>query len=295
MGGFDLGMFFQTFTPFLGVVQKWFNGLFRPPCVSFMESILETSDFEKSLDALSLSTQGTEVLASALRTMGGTILPIGTALVITYFIMSVVDMASKDNTTLEHYIREFIKLIVAITVVNKSWDIMKYLIKISDSIQDAIGRDLFDNVDVGMTAEQIIPEDGNMLGLLLALVLPWLVKKLATIALYLLVYMRLFDIGWRAALFPIGAANIFEGGLSSPGVKYIKAFFGACAAGAVIILIVGLTPAILKQSFIIGAGGNDTGTIKTNCVKGAIAMAGAMLGMIGAAFGANAKVKEIFS
>lgn len=281
---------------------SWLDGFFEGPASDNLHAIFDTSEFNSPIGGLYLLLdQDGEGTGTIYQSLWGTvkdltidtIMPVGIALVTTYFIMSLIDMASKDNTTLEHYIKEFIKLIIAVTIVTKSWPIILYLLKISEFLLRDIGAELeafkLDKLD-GIV-DKILADNssyGGYVALWFTSLLPWLVKKISVLALYVCVFMRVLDVTWRAALFPIGAANLFEGGISSPGVKYIKSFFGALLAGAMIMLILAISPPLLISAYEMAGGEKNAGV-------GMLAIAGAELAIVGAIFGASSKVKEVFS
>ncbi|MDF2522745.1 MAG: hypothetical protein K0R31_386 [Clostridiales bacterium] len=278
---------------------SWLDGFFEGPAASNLESIFDTSEFKSPIGGLYLilNQDGTgtgtiyQSLWNTVQTLTTqTIMPVGVALVTTYFIMALIDMASKDNTTLEHYIKEFIKLIIAVTIVTKSWPIILYLLKISEFLLKDIGTRIGD-FPLDATVDEVLNDNssfGGYVALWFTSLLPWLVKKISVLALYVCVFMRVLDVTWRAALFPIGAANLFEGGISSPGVKYIKSFFGALLAGAMIMLILAISPPLLNSAYEMAGG-------QANVAAGMLAIAGAELAIVGAVFGASSKVKEVFS
>lgn len=280
---------------------SWLDNFFEGPVSGNLEVIFDTSEFTSPIGGLYLllnqdGTGAGTIYQSLWNTVQDittkTIIPIGVALVTTYFIMALIDMASKDNTTLEHYIKEFIKLIIAVTIVTKSWPIILYLLKISEYILREIGSRIGD-FPLDATVQDILDNhSGGYVALWFTSLLPWLVKKIAVLALYVCVFMRVLDVTWRAALFPIGSANLFEGGINSPGVKYIKSFFGALLSGAMIMLILAISPPLLNSAYLMAGNGDPE---KVNAAAGMLAIAGAELAIVGAAFGASSKVKEVFS
>lgn len=278
---------------------SWLDGFFEGPATDSLHAIFDTSEFKGPISGLYLLLDQTgsgtgniyQSLWGTVQTLATqTIMPVGVALVTTYFIMALIDMASKDNTTLEHYIKEFIKLIIAVTIVTKSWPIILYLLKISELLIKDIGTRIGD-FPLDATVDEILADNSNFAGyvaLWFTSLLPWVIKKISVVALYVCVFMRVLDVTWRAAMFPIGASNLFEGGVNSPGVKYIKSFFGALLSGAAIMLILAISPPLLNSAYEMAGGATNVGA-------GILAISGAELAIVGASFGASSKVKEVFS
>lgn len=296
MQTFITDVFLKLQALFLGPAS-WLDGFFEGPARDNLDVILDTSEFSNPINGLYLILNKTGISTDSIyltlwesvqKLITKTIMPIGVALVTTYFIMTLIDMASRDNTTLEHYIKEFIKLIVAVTIVTKSWSIILYLLKVSEFVLNDIGK-IISSFPLKVTVDEILNHHtGGYVALWFTSLLPWLVKKISVLALYVCVFLRALDVSWRAALFPIGAANLFEGGISSPGVRYIKAFFGALLAGAMMMVILAVSPSLLMSAYNIAGGASNAPT-------GMLAIAGAELAIVGAAFGASGKVKEVFS
>lgn len=296
-----LNMFLKLQMLFCGKLSAFLDDGFEGLARENIVEILDTSAFTKPLDALFLivtsdgqASAGTysALWSTVSTTVNSIIMPIGISLTVTYFIMSLIDMASKDNTTLEHYIKEFVKLIIAITVVKNSWPIMLYLLKISEMILlDLKTTDEISLEDARNQIEDILKSNSGSgwLSSWFTSLIPKIVKQIAVIAMYVCVFMRALDIAWRAAMFPIGAANLFDNGINSSGVKYIKSFFGALLSGAMIMLIMSISPSIATAAYDIGVGNDHS------YVTGMFAIAGAELAIVGAAFGASNKVREAFS
>lgn len=118
----------------------------------------------------------------------------------------------------------------------------------------------------------------------------WLCTLIAKIAAYFAIAQRLLDIGWRAAFAPIGAANMFDGqGGSTPGVRYLKSFLGACLSGALLIMILSLGTGIAQSVLTSVSGAADKVPTVLIC---AVAI---KLATVGAAMGCSNKIKEVLS
>ena len=309
---------------FLGIAS-WLDGIFNPVFDDMLTSITDVSKFDGAINILSVSQFSeafnvSEQLVKSFSTgVQGITTAIGVALTVTYFIISLMSLASRDNTTLEHYIKEFVKLVIAVTVVAESWPIMLNLLQIGNSAVNAtktisVSGDtaIIQKVIIGM---KIGAQYSGLAGVMSSF-LPWIISQIAVLACYVAVFMRAVDLAWRAALFPIGVANMFDGGPNSPGLKYAKSFLGAVLAGCVIVICVKILPSLLTVGFRTGAGywpdtshytpGYDLLTqvandgpnglyVKNNITWGMITMVAVEIGVVGAMFGASSKIKEVFS
>lgn len=273
---------------FLAETTEGFIGRsLSPVAANLVSEIIDISDYSKAANALQITHGEYRNLWNVVDKLEAEIKPIGFTLVITFFLVQIVGMASQDNSTLEHYIKEFIKLIIAVTIINKTWDIVIALVRAGDSIWYKAFK-----LEIDETTVTPVEPAGTAIGRIVAALIPYVIKKLSVIAVYVAVYMRALEIAWRTALFPIGVANMFDGGVNSPGVKYIKTYAGAIISGAVMVILIRLSPYFLGACYNIGATGLDSGD---SGAKGMLALAAGELGIIGAVFGAGNKVKELFS
>ena len=75
---------------------------------------------------------------------------------------------------------------------------------------------------------------------MIILFVPWLVTVICEVLVKCVALTRQIEIFVRAAFMPVALGDSYSG-LSSTGVKYVKAFFAVCLQGAVIILIMMLS------------------------------------------------------
>lgn len=110
----------------------------------------------------------------------------------------------------------------------------------------------------------------------------------AKIAAYFAAYQRLLEIAWRVIFAPIGCSNMFDGaGANTPGVRYLKALFGVCLSGVLLIVILKLGTG-LANDILIECCSSYNGSLL-------IAAIAVKLATIGAAMGVSGKVKEVMS
>lgn len=141
--------------------------------------------------------------------------------------------------------------------------------------------------DDSITGYGMLGAMGNWYSCLGVILVLAIISVVARVAAYFALIQRLLDIAWRVVFSPIGAADMFSGtGTSSPGVRYMKGFFGACASGVLLIVV-------LKIGFSVS--NNFLQNICTNYTSSALIISAiAMrLATIGCAMGASSKVKEI--
>lgn len=94
------------------------------------------------------------------------IIPIGVSLAVIFFLVSILSDATKDNSTLEHYIKEMIKLVVVITAISLCGDIAGACLKFANYTYEQVEEVTEDNisnpyVDSAVTAMGLIYGDGT--------------------------------------------------------------------------------------------------------------------------------------
>lgn len=399
---------------------------------SMMETVLDTSYIQTIQGSMLLGSGASNAanlpiassLWAAVRTVFEIVKPVGLALCTTFFIISLISMASKDTMTLEHYIKAGIRYMVAVAIISNLIFIMNAFMKISDSISSKVttapnvtvdsnnawqillgsnnimryvtmedkvwepqvqyigggsvhnmfsGNDFLETLygenDVGDTRHIIrnmhqLAVDGainfsgkgldkyeksgspftrqqfpdadddltwygsngdwkfvlvgmisfgigvaneyspkyvqtNSCGMYGGLDANWylcflltavfaIVSFVARIAAYFAMAQRFLDIGWRAAMAPIGCSNLFDGGLlGTPGVRYLRTFFAACLSGVLLVIV-------------LKVGTEMSNGIMAKCAEtwNSTAMMLALairLATVGAAIGIGNKVKEVLS
>lgn len=220
--------------------------------------------------------------------------PIGFALITTFFIVYIFDLASKDQMTFDMLVKMAIQLIVVVAVAGNLNTIINSFLSISDSMLNGIigqvgGLTLSTPTGSnGMTFGEEVVSDWvnnsyeNLVSALFKATLLWLVHQISVIATYFAAFSRAFDIGWRISFAPIGIANSFEGGSNSAGIKYLKALLGSILSGVLVYVVILL-------SFKVSAGLLVADGFKANT----FASAACLLAGAGAAVGMSAKSKEL--
>lgn len=110
----------------------------------------------------------------------------------------------------------------------------------------------------------------------------WLLHQVAIIGIDFAAFTRGIELGWRIAFAPIFAANTFEGGMNSPGIRYLKTLLGVIISGAAIW-------AVAKIGFSMSAD-----ILKADTSANMWASVGCLLATAGAAIGVGNKVSSLF-
>lgn len=215
---------------------------------------------------------------------------IGFALIITFFLKSLLQEATKDNLTIEQLIKSMIGLIFSVTVISNIPAIANAFMSISDTIAafilaDQTTADLSSMKNgkmqtlISQATEDWAASTGVFKGTAMALIF-MILHQIAIIGLDFAIITRALDLGWKVVIAPIACADMFDG-MNSPGIRHLKSLFGSALVVALIAILTSVG-SYLICGFMTADG------------DGKLWMAMAtQLALAGAAIGANNKAKEI--
>lgn len=267
-----------------------------------LDAALGESQLESVKRILDLNGSYTTILWSVVNTAINIIKPFGIGLIVTYFLIFMFDAGAKEQITVDSLVKVLIQLVFVTTLISNLEAILSAILSIGNSVYEAVagvtatasdpeGRGV---TGVVLTGKEIVnkwleTEKDTGATILIQSVLVWLIHQIAIIAIDFAAISRLIELGWKVSLAPIGVANCFEGGASSPAIKYLKGILGLALSSAAIYLtaVVGfaLSGGLLSG---IDLDGSD--------LNGALFLAqAALLATAGAAIGVSAKIKEVLS
>lgn len=274
--------------------------LVRNAAVWFYDQVLGKTTMDTIFSIVAFKSDGSldySLYWTTINNLIGIVKPFGYALITTYFLASLLDSAAKDNVTMDSVIKIFIQLILVIAIVGNLELIINAFLTINESIVTRFGEvnklDGKENgamsgaayVDAMIKRNQEGSHTDGMVGILFEGAILWIFHWISIIGITFAALSRALDIGWRCVLSPIGTANCFEGGISSPGVKYLKSLGASILAGAAIYAVAAIGMALSGAAM---CGTNDN----PDNAKTMIAVA-ALLATAGASIGINNKAKEI--
>lgn len=260
-----------------------------------LDSSLGDSQLQSVIKVVSLTTTGGgqdySMVWNVVSSAFSYALPFGYALLVTYFLMFMLESAAKEQVTIESIVKVLIELVLVVALIGNLETICNSFLSIGESILykfDGGGANQTFSNSITITgtemAEQWLAtgEDTAITIMLQALVM-WLIHQIAIIAIDFAAFSRILELSWRIAFAPIGVANCFEGGVNSAGIKYLKSILAVALSGAAI--------------FVIAACGFAlTASLISAPTKSAMWLGvGALFATSGACIGAGAKVKEIVS
>lgn len=163
---------------------------------------------------------------------------IGCMLVVVYFLLEIIEASTRESFTIEHLIKTTIKLFIALLVIQNGLEILKLAVEFGNGLVDKIAPsdpEATGAPDILLAYYNEYKEAAwyETIGSMAQMLIPYLGFLISYIIILLMVYSRYIDIAVRAIFAPIGMANIYEGGLNSSGMKYLKKFLAAALQGAI--------------------------------------------------------------
>lgn len=193
------------------------------------------------------------------------LMSIGASIALLFFLLEVMDKTTREMMTLEQFIIFFIKLIVALFVLNNGFKIIESFLTINRDICDYLEPTKIVGVSTGgdettynKICEDIkIPVAGQLfaIGAILKMLIPYLGTLLASMYITFICWGRFFEIGVRTAFAPIGMVDVVTEGFKFSNLKYFKKLIAVIFQGAIILTImrvVGMANDALLSSFLPG-------------------------------------------
>lgn len=270
------------------------NNFFGNLAVPLLENSFGAKQMDSVKQILDLSGGFTSILWSVVSAALNVTKPLGIALIVTYFLMFMFDAAAKEQITVDSLVKVLIQLVMVVTLLSNFDTVINAVLSMGNSVYTSLIGITANQGDIVLSGRDIVDNwlaTGEDTGatILIQSVLIWLIHQIAIIAVDFAAISRLLELGWRIALAPFGVANCFEGGASSPAIKYLKGIFGLALSGAAIYITTAVGFA-LSVGLLIGTdpGGEE--------LKGALFLAqAALLATAGAAIGVSAKIKEVMT
>lgn len=286
--------------------NKWFSG----PVEGILKSAFDGDIVGSLATLLSASNKLYSSGFNYAQTMINNVVePVGTALIITFFLINIMTIVSREALTLETLIKQLVLLVIVFTLTSNSQDIASAVLKLGDRfINGAVtnantfglsgsngvytysktssqSKNIKKRDEVIADAAEGLSESYGLAALLIAGIL-WIFIKLSVVAIFTAVLARGIELIWRTIFMPIGLANSFEGA-NSPGIRYLKSYIATALSGGMMIIII-----IIGWDLSLGILGYAT---SANGIMRIIMAGSGLSATAGAANAAGNKVKEIFS
>lgn len=189
--------------------------------------------------------------STLIKTTSQAVLPIASVIVVIYFMMNLMDKIATEQFSTDQFIKLLMKLVFAIIITTNIADWSGYIMQFGVTFTKAVtaSTTVTTNIQIGDVVKDM--DFWNKILSIIIMMIPWVIALILRIAIYFLGFGRMIEIGVRAALAPIGVADIVTGGVSSNGFRYIKKMIGISIQGGVMMLIAA-SAAVLMNNYMTG-------------------------------------------
>ena len=183
--------------------------------------------------------------------------PIAVMIVLTFFLLGMLEKASSEQLTLEHVLRDVIKFCLGLYLVTNSVEIVVGCIELGNGILNSIGELNLGAATQGhIFSEQILEKNGFFAGILLALVaiIFMFINMIILVIMKCVCIIRILEIAIRTSMSPLALADTFAGPLlNSHAINFIRSFAALAIQGAFIMIIAETVPLLWKGALDAGA------------------------------------------
>lgn len=166
-----------------------------------------------------------------------------------YFLIDLIDKTTKEQLNPEHFMRQFIKLLVAILIIENGLTLIGYFFDLTSGLIDSIGSNT-NTQSIDFTMLDAVAEYANQknwilgtlvgIGEMTTLLVPSIASLIAKAIITIQCWSRFIEISIRVVFAPIGMADMFSDGLHGTGFRYLKKLLSVLLQGVMIIAIVAL-------------------------------------------------------
>lgn len=189
-----------------------------------------------------------QIWAMACNVANTIIEPIAIMIVVVFFLLAILERVSAENITLEHVLREVIKLCFGLYLVTNSVEIVVGCIELGNGVlQKVLGLiNTTSMTGAAMFTEQMLKDTGGVLAMVLITViiaLFLLIQLILVVIMRCVVIIRLLEIAMRTSMSPLALSDTFAGNLlHSHAINFIRSFGALCLQGVFIAIVANFLP-----------------------------------------------------
>lgn len=163
---------------------------------------------------------------------------IGKMICFLYFLLDLLEHATRDTFTAESFIKSFAKLIIMFVIFDpiNMKELQWFGSDLNNGIVDAIAKGSYDNFqnNVRSYVDTLAKTSWiKCIGFLFESAVPGIAVLFATIVALFICAGRYLEIVVYTLFLPIGISSIYAGGINSPGFRYFKKLVALYIQGAV--------------------------------------------------------------
>lgn len=179
-----------------------------------------------------------ETLKNFINNISGAILVVGKLFCVLYFLLNLMEAATRDSFTIEVFIKSLVKLVIIFVIFSESTmtAVQNFAEALEDQLLNQIGEgtDAAACVELGKYVERIKDMSWiQSLGLLFEGSIGSITMLVSIVVTLFVAVGRLIELALYQALLPLGMASIYNGGLNSSGFRYIKKWLALYIQGAI--------------------------------------------------------------
>ena len=227
-----------------------------------------------------------------------------------FFLISIIQLATERELTMEYFIKYFSKLIISGGAIMYCKELTDGLYGIGTGLGDLVASsftpgdgDLSSLTDRSTIATNLCKQmSENNLASAISVFLKafpiMLVLILAGIVLYVISYIvgytRILELAVRAGFMPLALACLSDDGWRGAGGRYIRKFLAICAQVAVLIMISKVTTVIMADAFTLGGGGESAADDIFSMFKAPLVCIGAGFAAVSLMFKSLSIINDVF-
>lgn len=200
------------------------------------------------------------------------LMPVGYALCLLFFLISLLELAMSERMTMEYMIKFFSKFVVGVVAIYYCRDIFKICREMGATMSTWVSMSAAKTVEIpslenvfyqyvttGGGAAWIFAVLGSLVG-----AAPLLFIAFGLLGMtYVTVFTWLLEMGARGIFLPIALSLLSDDGWRGAGGRYIKKFLAICCQGVVMVIIASLMTSIMQVAMggvVKAVGDGFTGT-----------------------------------
>lgn len=164
------------------------------------------------------------------------VLPVGTALVVLYWLTELAGIAMRDQYTIEIMSMHMIKLIIGAVLLANGWEIMTSLQEFGDGLKELVTNNMTMPGKDALAGGNAVIQIADLILLLLPMLVMFALALISCFVLKLKLITRSLKLAVLFGFAPIGLADL-AGGTHSTSMRYIKNIAALAIQGAVLTAI----------------------------------------------------------
>lgn len=191
---------------------------------------------------------------------GDAFLVIGRLFCVLYFLLSLMDAASRDSFTIDAFVKSLAKLVIIFIIFSP--DTLQKITYFARAIEYKTLQVIANATIEGATANGLIEHVANVkdaqlwgLGVLLSMDSLAAVTNISALVVAACISIsRAVEILAYQTFLPLAMGSLYDGGLRSPGMRYIKKWMALYLQGAVIIVVAALVSKLSSEALFPSLG-----------------------------------------